>query len=356
MPRKALPARLYQRPDTKEWIIRDRGKDTRTGFSGNNGELAAEEALARYLALKTQIPTSPQSPEVVGLSSILTHYLKTLRDDIADPARQAYAVKALIPFWRDKTAGDVSEEACKAYVRTRKASSTARRELSVLRAALNKAHRDRILMAAPAVWLPPKGQPKEDWLTRDEFAKILWQLRRNIKTRHAAKLALCQFYTGSRPRTIARTTWKKRTDGPWVDLDQNIWWRAGSDENETVKKRRPHPIPNRLRLHLLLWKKNAPSQEYVVEHTRHPGKPVLDIGKALETACKKAGVRRITPHTLKHTAITLAIQDELTVELASEYFSTSIETIQRTYWHHSPEHQRKAASLMDNIGRKSKAG
>jgi len=149
---------------------------------------------------------------------------------------------------------------------------------------------------------------------------------------------LCQFYSGSRPRTVAKTTWDRRDDGPWIDIENATWWRAGDEEVETVKARRPHGIPPRLLAHLKRWKKNS-NTKFIVEHPRKPGEPIYDIGKALEGAASRAGVKRITPHTLKHTAITLAIQSGMTAEDASDYFSTSIETIQSNYWHHSPKHK-----------------
>ena len=161
---------------------------------------------------------------------------------------------------------------------------------------------------------------------------------------------LCQFYSGSRPRTVAKTTWDRRDDGPWIDIENATWWRAGDEEVETVKARRPHGIPPRLLAHLKRWKKNS-NTKFIVEHPRKPGEPIYDIGKALEGAASRAGVKRITPHTLKHTAITLAIQSGMTAEDASDYFSTSIETIQSNYWHHSPKHQKRAIATMGNLGR-----
>lgn len=350
MPRPRKPARLYCRPDTGEWVIRDGGKDTRTGHRGPGGREPAENALARYLAQRIDVPSTPMAPDDVSVSVVLARYIQDLRADMAAPERQAYAVKQLALFWSGKSCGQVSEKTCQAYVRTRQTASTARRELSVLRAALNKAHRDRLLVGAPAVWLPPTGKPRTEWLTRDEFARLLWALWRNKRSRHAARLALCQFYTGSRPRTVAKSTWEKRTDGPWVDLVQGIWYRAGDGETQTVKARRPHAIPGRLMAHLERWKR-LHNGRFIVEHPRHPGKPVLDIGRALEGAAKRAGVKRITPHTLKHTAITLAIQSGMSAEDAADYFSTSIETIQSNYWHHSPEHQRRAISHMMALGK-----
>lgn len=176
MPRPRKPARLYQRPDTGEWVIRDGGKDTRTGYRGAGGRASAEEVLARYLGDRIALPKTPQALDALTVSLALAHYLDTLPDDIAAPERQAYAVKALTVFWAGKTCGQISESTCREYATKRKSPSTARRELSVLRAALNKAHRDRLLVGAPAVWLPPKGKARPDWLTRSEFARLLWAL------------------------------------------------------------------------------------------------------------------------------------------------------------------------------------
>lgn len=45
-----------------------------------------------------------------------------------------------------------------------------------------------------------------------------------------------------------------------------------------------------------------------------------------------------TPHTLKHTAITWALQQRATRWDAAGYFSTSAQTIEPTYGHHSQNH------------------
>lgn len=77
-----------------------------------------------------------------------------------------------------------------------------------------------------------------------------------------------------------------------------------------------------------------------------------DISKALEGAEKRALVKRITPHTLEHTAITPFIQSGGSAEDASGYFLASIETIQSNYWHHSPKHQARARVQILNLGKR----
>ena len=37
--------------------------------------------------------------------------------------------------------------------------------------------------------------------------------------------------------------------------------------------------------------------------------------------------------------------------VAADYFSTTIQTIEKTYWHKSPYHQQEAAAIMDYAGK-----
>lgn len=59
------------------------------------------------------------------------------------------------------------------------------------------------------------------------------------------------------------------------------------------------------------------------------------------------GRKYITPHVLKHTAITWALQRGSTIWDAAGNFSTSAETIERVYGHHSPTHQASAVEAMN---------
>lgn len=52
-------------------------------------------------------------------------------------------------------------------------------------------------------------------------------------------------------------------------------------------------------------------------------------------------------HTLKHTAITWALQNGASVWDCAGYFGSSAETIERTYGHHSPDFQSSAVEAME---------
>ena len=77
------------------------------------------------------------------------------------------------------------------------------------------------------------------------------------------------------------------------------------------------------------------------------GQRVGDIKTAFEGARDRAGLADVTPHTLKHTAITWAMQKGMQLDDAASYFGTSRETILRTYWKHSPHFQEAAVAVMD---------
>ncbi|MCR8526558.1 hypothetical protein WB334_26410, partial [Escherichia coli] len=68
---------------------------------------------------------------------------------------------------------------------------------------------------------------------------------------------------------------------------------------------------------------------------------------AFERACVAAGLEGVTPHTLKHTAITWAMQKGMRIEDAADFFDTSEETIRRVYYHHHPDYQADAIAILD---------
>jgi integrase len=66
----------------------------------------------------------------------------------------------------------------------------------------------------------------------------------------------------------------------------------------------------------------------------------MKIDTGITRAAGRAGLEGVTPHVLKHTAITWVIMDGLWLEDAAEVFDTSAETIRQHYCHHSPTIRR----------------
>ncbi|WP_164876056.1 hypothetical protein [Falsirhodobacter deserti] len=55
----------------------------------------------------------------------------------------------------------------------------------------------------------------------------------------------------------------------------------------------------------------------------------------------------MTPHTLRHTAITRALPRRARTWDVAGFFGVSVETIESTYGHHCPNHQATARAAMD---------
>ncbi len=83
----------------------------------------------------------------------------------------------------------------------------------------------------------------------------------------------------------------------------------------------------------------------------HKGKPIRSVKRILAMVCGRAGVEGVTPHVLKHTAVTWAFQAGMTMEDAADYFSTSARTLERVYRQQSPHYQNRAVSIMDRLNR-----
>jgi integrase len=67
------------------------------------------------------------------------------------------------------------------------------------------------------------------------------------------------------------------------------------------------------------------------------GAPIKRISKAFKRACLDAGLGDdVTPHTLRHTAVTWAMQGGADLWEAAGFFGISVETLERVYGHHRP--------------------
>ncbi|MFC4668375.1 tyrosine-type recombinase/integrase [Seohaeicola nanhaiensis] len=364
MPRRNKGPRLHWRAGRGVWEIRDAG-DLRisTGF-GRGQEAEAEAALEVYLASK-RLKSGPVPPEELTVGQVLALYADEKAVGFAAPDRVGYAIDALAGFWGNDAVSEVKASRCREYVTWRGVSaSTVRRELGVLQAALRHCARESYLTAAPEVWRPQESPPVDRWLTRQEVAWLLRAARQLRKDgRHLADFILCGVYTGSRKATILGLQIDQPSvTGGYIDTRQGVLYRRPADKRETKKRQRPARLPAKYLAHVQRQARRG--RRFVVQDDA--GNRVGDIRKgwvravelAAELAAKKeieldltqitGGARKpITPHVLKHTSITWALQRGAEIWDAAGLFSTSAETIERVYGHHSPKHQESAVRALN---------
>ena len=97
----------------------------------------------------------------------------------------------------------VTKTKCKRYAQTRARSmGTVRRELGVLRAAINVAFGEGRITRKVAVWLPERPQARDRWLTRDEAANLIRATKTPQARLYLPLFILLGIYTGRRKEAI----------------------------------------------------------------------------------------------------------------------------------------------------------
>ena len=258
----------------------------------------------------------------------------------AAPERIGYAIEALSSYWGDLMVSDVTPETCKAYHSDRGVSDgTIRREFGVLRAAVNHEVKHGRLTRPVTVWMPPKPEGKDRWLTRKEAAALLRAARNEPRCRlYLPLFILMGLYTGARKGAILSLRW------PQVDLDHGRIDFNPPGRKRTSKGRAIIPIPRGLRWFLERASLRGDEMGYVIN--RH-GEAINDIKRAFASACSTAGLEDVTPHTLRHTAGTWMAQKGVPMWEIAGYLGHSHERTSELYSHHHADHLSKAREAFE---------
>jgi integrase len=275
------------------------------------------------------------------VTDILHDYVVERGPKVAASDRIAYAVLALADFFEGNMVADVTPQTCGRYFSHRRRSAgTIRRELGVLRAAINHAHRSGRITRPVAVELPERPPPRDRWLTRDEAARLLQAAMTPQARLYLPLFILIGLYTGRRKEAILSLRWSQ-VDLAAARIDFEVAGR-----NRTKKRRGKVPIPSRLLPHLLRARRRGSDLGYVLHIN---GRRIRDVKKGFEAACARARLTGVSPHTLRHTAATWLMQAGADLWEASGFLAMTVETLERVYGHHHPDHMRRAA---DAIGRR----
>lgn len=357
---KARPKKGFK---TYRWyIVWYEGSRKREHATGEESFRAAEDYLHNvWLPSRIEKPEGPEEPSRMDVATALSIYGDEHAPTVADPARIASCIDALLDFWDGKTCAMVSRKSCADYLKNRTEAGrevgTARKELGTLQSALNYCHQEGYLTHAPRVSLPPKPEPRDRWLTRQEVAALIHAARTEPKARsHLAMFILMGVYTGARTQAILTLQWQENPSGGWVDLSsERIYWRPPGRKQSKKKRPRSTPIPKRLLRFLRAQRKRT--RTFVFEIN---GKWAGDNKRAFSTARRNAWVKvdpdgnpirgvlkNVSRHTLKHTCITWMMQKGVPDWEVSGFTGTSVETIRRYYAHHAPDHLEKARRAFD---------
>ena len=227
---------------------------------------------------------------------------------------------------------------------------TIKKELGLFRAAMNHVHETHGLACEPKFKIKVSdGLPRDEYLTRNEVQKML-DLCEDDGRAHIELFLLLSVATGARKEAVLSLKWNQvhigaetggtNKDGEYFE-GTHIDFGPGSGN-----KRRPKiPISNNMRLWTLLTISERTHPEYVITYK---GEPILDIKGGFANVLKEAKIKKkVTPHNMKHTAITLMLQRGIPPDTVSMWTNTTLEMIYKVYSHHIPDHHE---ALGDAVG------
>jgi integrase len=382
MSREAKGARLWLEPDTytadgklrrrATWIIRDGKRKIRTGCTRKERE-RAEEKLGEYIASKYRPNrVSGRHPSKTSVIDVLNIYNDDVVPKHARPVETGQRLVKLAEFWEPYTLADVNGQRCREYVewRTKQrwksakdgsdarliSTAAARRELEELRAAINYHRSEGLCSEIVSVALPEKSEGRDVFLTRPQAARLVlaaWRARqvmRDKKTerdvgKHVARFILIGLYTGTRHAAICGAAFHEAIGRGHIDLERGVFHRRAKGARKTKKRQPPVRLPNRLLAHLHRWHRLGIATRAVVEWN---GKPVRSVKKGFAAAVRAAGLPttgpdRITPHVLRHSAATWAMQNGADLWQTAGFLGMTVEMLEERYGHHHPDFQADAA-------------
>lgn len=314
------------------WTECGRSRERSTGTADRE---QAEAFFAEWMLARGRC-NRPSDPSAVLVTDLLNQYSEAREKKVAAPDRIGYAVAALTDFWENRTIADVTPQTCGRYLETRRCSAgTVRRELGVLRAAINLAHRSGIITRPVQVELPLPPESRARWLTRQEAARLIRAARTPQAGLYMPLFILIGLYTGRRKEAILSLRWHQ-VDLQTRRIDFEIRGRI-----KTKKRRGVISIPNRLLPHLTRARRRGTEMGYVLHIN---SRRIKDVQIGFRAAARRAGLEDVSPHTLRHTAATWLMQKGVDPWQASGFLAMSLDSLLKTYGHHHPDYMLEAAN------------
>ena len=98
------------------------------------------------------------------------------------------------------------------------------------------------------------------------------------------------------------------------------------------------------------WVHSGIANNFLIEWQ---GQSVKRINKAFRSVRKAAGLGpEVTPHTLRHTAITWQAQLGVPAHEICGFFGITMEVFERVYGHHHPDYQANAVNALNKSRQK----
>jgi integrase len=298
----------------------------------------AEAILAAFRLVKADAPLSD-----LTIPHVLDWYWDAHGSKLMRPDAVTLAMKYLKPFFGNTRAGALTLDMQEQYTAHRREAGAGdesiRRDLSVLSAATKRAVKYKKLDHAPPMLTISPAAGRERWLTRKEVATLFRQMRQPVRGkrhRHVLLFARLALYTSARTGAILDLTWDR------VNFDAGLIDFRKPGRKPTKKRRTVAPMTPMLRRMLLHTKKHSRSP-FVVSWA---GDGIGRVAKAFIAHAEKAGLEGVTPHVLRHTFASWAVQKGVPIYTVGKALGQTVTSTTSRYAKLAPDDVRAAMEAM----------
>lgn len=269
-----------------------------------------------------------------------------------------YLGRRVLPFFGHVKPAEITRQMCRAYIEKRRTdlrgsseqrerfeargqsplrgvgNGTIRTELNHLRTALLWAEKDNMISRAPWIEMPPGPQAAERHLTREEFEQLL----NAAEAPHLSLYLLLAISTAGRNAALVELTWDR------VDFNRGLIFLGPRHVTRPQKGRATVPMTDALRMALSA----AIADRRCDRVIEWAGVPVASVRTALNKAVKRAGLPKVTPHMLRHSAAVWMAEAGISMsEIAAFLGHADSRITERVYAKYSPTYLRKAAGPLE---------
>jgi integrase len=331
--------RLYKRNGSPKWWVDWKDQDGKrqrksTGTSDKNLAQALAAKWCQQSFLEQHFGAIPEVP----FQDALLRYAKERkqRNPTTYEASVKYRLQCLLDRFDGLNLSEINARRIDDFASDRRAAvkeATVQRDLSTLRAIMNKSHREGAIGSVTPFPRMRKQRGRRRWLSIDEERRLLC-----VAASHLRPLIAFAVDTGGRRSELLRLDWRD------VDLEKRlvtfIETKNGEDRSIRLTDRAGKVLAD------LGAKASGPVFTY-------QGRAISSVKSAFGRARRKAKIDDLRFHDLRHTfASRLAQQGVPLYEVMNLTGHKSLEMVQR-YAHLAPDFQDRAIQALNAYGTKS---
>lgn len=275
--------------------------------------------------------------------------------------------------WKKQKPGESTKKLSYTYIRN---------TFYWLRTAVANYLSNRNILWTPPFVVPSRGVKREEFLTRDDLARMLWACRGRIwlhemgtwlkqkvlvdgkwiernyidhklkqQAKGLAKALLLMAYTGMRKEACKKILWQVHATRGHIDVVEGVLRRVGFKQANTKKTRHPTSLMlDRIVQHCRRWQAADRKRGYVYVVRNKMGAPYTSSFDVIfDSVVDAAGLPKVVvPHTLRHTCATWQAIVGVPIQAAADLLGMTVDTLEEVYRKWCPASQEAARDCWRN--------